>query len=137
MPELSRFLLGDWLKPDFITGVIGNKDKQYWEGQYTTSDGNKHHRKIFNEQNIWVVEDNLQGSFSFAIIGFNISLQEYNLQSNIIRTVWGTITIPVNTRFKIASSATSLYYQEKQDVHRLEIMVRRSGLHKTRFELAL
>ena len=135
MQELSRFLLGGWLKPDFIADIVGDKYKQSWEGQYTTADGNKHHRKVSIEQDVWLVEDDLQGSFSFAIIGFNIVLGEYNLQGNIIVTAWGNITIPENTKFKIVPSTSSWYYREKQKVNRLEIMVNGEGLYKTKFEL--
>jgi len=135
MPELSRFLLGDWLKPDFVSKITRVDQGQQWGGQYTTRNGYRHQRKVYIKPGAWEVADDLGGGFSSATIGFNVLLGEYSIDGNTIETEWGAILIPKNTKYEIVSSSASLYYQERHTVSRIEIMISEAGCYNTKFEL--
>ena len=136
MPELSRFLLGDWLKPDFVSKITHTDQGQQWVGQYTTSKGYRHQRRVSIKQGAWQIEDDLGGDFSSAIIGFNVMLGEYSIDENTIVTDWGAILIPKNTKYEIVTSSASLYYQERHTVSRIEIMISEAGCYMTKFAFA-
>jgi hypothetical protein len=135
MPEISRFLLGDWLKPDYVSAINAIDGIQIWSSQYTSRKGFRHQRTISCQGNIWLVEDNLSGKYKAATIGFNIYLNEYNIEANVIKTSWGVITMPQNRTYRIVESYASRYYQEKAKVLRLEINVNETGRFTTRFDL--
>jgi hypothetical protein len=135
MPEISRFLLGDWLEADFVSRIRSSEGLQFWEGQYTTNKGYTHHRMVSSKGNNWQVEDKLSGAFSAAIIGFNFTVADYLIEENMIIMPWGKIVIPKNTKFKIINSMASHYYQEIHTILRLEISISTAGLFTTRIEL--
>ena len=135
MHELSRFLLGDWVKPDFVHGVAQAGNCQSWEGQYTNSNGFVHNRKIILEENIWHVEDKLQGDFEHAIIGFNISLGHGSINNGVVKGGDINIRLPKNASHKIVETSCSHYYMERHLTQRIETTVRSPGIYRTSFEL--
>ncbi len=135
MHELSRFLLGDWIEPDFVQEIAQAGSCQTWEGQYTNGDGSVHHRKVSLEGNVWLVEDELHGSFEHAIIGFNISLGHNSIKDGMINGDNITIRLPKNASHKIVESSCSHYYMEKHLTKRIETTVSAPGVYRTSFEL--
>jgi len=136
MPELSRFLMGNWLKPDEV-GEIKEEatDSVSWEGSYTDSHSNKQVRKISVHDHIWSVEDTLSGDFRKAEIGFNINDPMCSLNGNVLNTSFGRITIPEGCESYIEETYISEYYNEVRPVQRLKIIVSKSGVYITMIEL--
>ena len=122
MPELSRFLLGNWIKPISISGIRTVSDRQSWEGSYTDSTGINHHRKIvWNNDNAWTVFDTFNGPFYIAVIGYNLINAHYRIKFNVVESFWGTIEVHNSSQISIIDSTTSEYYYNKKPCKRLLI----------------
>lgn len=122
MPELSRFLLGKWIEPDYIGAIKAEAEQQSWEGSYTDSEGNNHHRKIeWNSENTWTILDTFKGKFSNAVIGYNLINADYTLKNNTIKCFWGTIEVQNSSQISLFDSITSEHYQDKTPCKRLVI----------------
>jgi hypothetical protein len=135
MQELSRFLLGNWIEPDFAHGIVKSGNRQIWEGQYTNKYGYVHHRTVSLEDNIWLVEDELHGEFEHAVIGFNVSLGLGTIREGVVEGSDFRIILPNNASHKIIESSCSIYYMEKHLTQRIETTVSTPGLYRTIFEL--
>jgi hypothetical protein len=135
MPEVSKFILGDWIEPDFVREITQAGNCQVWEGQYTTSNRCVHHRRVILEENVWLVEDELLGDFEHAIIGFNISLKHDSIRGGVVEGGDIRIRLPKNASHKIVEISCSHYYMEKHLTQRIETTVRAPGLYRTSFEL--
>ena len=132
MPQLSRFLLGNWLKADH-TGSI-NQDSSgmiEWTGSYYDSNKNYHQRKIISGNNIWIIEDTLEGDFTNARIGFNINYQKVVLEGREVFFPGGRLTVDENVIAILTDSTVSEYYFEKHAVKRLMVEVSKPGTYKT------
>lgn len=135
MPELSRFLMGNWLKPDEVGEIkAGATDSVSWEGSYTDSRANKHIREINILNNTWSVKDTLSGDFRTAEIGFNINDPMCSLNGNVLNTSFGRITIPEGGESYIEETYISEYYNEVRSVQRLKIIVSKPGVYITLIE---
>ena len=122
MPELSRFLLGKWIAPNSIGTIKKEINSQTWEGNYTDSEGNNHHRKIeWIKDNSWIITDNLKGQYNEAVIGYNLVNASYNIKNQIIECSWGTIEVSISSQITIIDSFTSEHYQSIMPCKRLLI----------------
>ncbi len=136
MPELTRFLMGNWLKPDEVGELKAEAaDSVSWEGSYTDSHSNKHIRKISVHDHIWSVEDTLSGDFRKAEIGFNINDQICSLNGNVLNTSFGRITISEDGESYLEETYISEYYNEVRPVQRLKIIVSKPGVYITIIKL--
>ena len=153
MPKISRFLLGNWLKPDKVGEIKkDNEGWQYWEGQYTDNAKNTHKRKISTNGKTWLIEDTLTGSFKTATIGFNLNTTEAQLQDHICTTPFGTITINTNrqqppktfgansqqpiTKLSLTTTPISEHYYQKRSIQRLNITITKPNTYLTTIHLA-
>ena len=127
MPRLSRFLLGNWIKPDEIGSIKNYPDGgQSWIGSYTDGNKNSHRRNITFRDNIWIIEDELSGNFQSATIGFNFMTEQLSINDSIIGTSWGEINLSPNLHFEIKPGFASDYYWEKHFTNRLVIQLNNS-----------
>ena len=133
MPRLSRFLLANWIKPDYISEIKEYSGDIHWEGSYTDSRKNKHHRILSIKDNIWKLEDYFSGDFNHAYIGFNFKNENLALNKNKINTSWGDILIKGSSNFYIKKSYCSDYYWEKHLIERLIIIPDKSNHITTKF----
>jgi len=136
MLKLSRFLLGKWLK----VHAVGNIETQSsgtisWKGSYFDNYKNKHQRKIVVENNIWIIEDTLEGNFKDAIIGFNINTLDCVLEKNKLTSPFGAFVLPEQSESSINETYISEYYFQKRKITRLNIRVSKPGKYKTIFNL--
>lgn len=136
MPKLGRFLLGNWLKAEQISGLQNNvDDSQEWSGSYTDNHGNHHSRSVSVKENIWQITDTLSGIFKEAIIGFNIADNSCNLVEHTLNTNFGDIRISENSVPTLGVSIASTYYMEKHPIKRLSISVSKPGTYITIIEI--
>lgn len=137
MPKISRFLLGKWLKPDFIGELIKINQRIWeWEGQYTDNFKNTHRRSISTDGITWIIHDTLSGNFHQAVIG-------YNLNSDGIVLNAGTCTLPEAeisfegdiSKLTLDEAFVSKHYFELRKIYRLNIHVSKSGTYTTIIKL--
>lgn len=135
MPEISRFLLGFWIKPDQIGELEKIGGGYRWAGQYRIASNCIHRRTILSENGVWIIEDELKGDFKKATIGFNIPMVEFQVEENIISLNWGRIITPSEGKIIVKTSKASLFYFEMHETARIEIEVSKSGRYQTKVEL--
>ncbi len=131
MPKVSRFLLAEWLKTDFVSDLVEENGVASWGAGYTDRAGNKHIRYIKMKESQWTVEDTISGNFKSAIIGFNIDDELCRLDGRKVLLSNATIEAPDNTYSDIEDTIISQYYFQKRTIKRLNIKVDRPGTYKT------
>ncbi|MDZ7775710.1 MAG: heparinase II/III-family protein [Bacteroidales bacterium] len=132
MPKLSRFLMANWLKAE--TALLKDKenaDAVKWEGSYTDTFGNNHHREVELYNNQWIITDKFSGNFIKVVIGFNINSNECYSKSNLINTPAFKIHAPKKAKAELKEIWASQYYQEKHIIKRLEMTVYKPGTYET------
>jgi hypothetical protein len=136
MPDLSRFLMGKWLKPDRIGEIETITDGIVsWEGSYADNQANKHIRRISVLNHTWCVEDALSGNFKKAEIGFNINDPDCTFENNKIITSFGIITFPAGSEVCLEEKQISEYYNELRTIRRLKNIISRPGIYRTVIQL--
>ena len=136
MPKLSRFLLGNWVKPKEIGEIINSSEGTVsWNGCYIDNYKNRHQRKIVVKSSEWIIEDTLSGNFSTAIIGFNLNTLSCELKGNQLNTSFGYFTLPENAACTITKTIISEYYFSKRIISRLNIEITKAGTYKTYIHL--
>jgi hypothetical protein len=135
MPEISRFLLGLWIRPDQISELEKIEGGYRWGGQYGIGSNYVHSRTISTGNSVWIVEDELKGDFNMATIGFNVPMDEFHVEKNIISLNWGRIITPLEGKIVAKTSKASLFYHEMHETLRIEIEVPKSGSYQTMIEL--
>jgi len=136
MPQISRFLLSEWLQADEISEVSQAEGTLLWIGRYKTPSGYTHQRSIKVVENVWWIDDELEGSFQSATIGFNFSDPNYiHKEQNILNTKAVQITVNSECIIQVKKSNRSLYYLELEEINRMEVIVRKPGRYTTIIEL--
>jgi len=136
MPAISRFLMGRWLKAESISEVFIDAAKETtWSGSYVDVYKNRHFRKVSYSENVWIVDDTLEGTFGKAVIGFNINQSHVSLEGNRLETSFGFIVGPEDSVAVIKESVASDYYFEKHPVFRLTYTVQKPGKYTTKIML--
>lgn len=132
MPQLSRFLLGNWLRVDHIGNIQEDSaGLTEWTGSYYDNNRNRHQRKITSGNNLWIIEDTLEGNFANAKIGFNINYQKVILAGREVFFPGGKLTFDAKVTATLTDSPVSEYYFEKHLVKRLIMEVDKPGIYKT------
>ena len=134
MPQISRFLMAEWLKSSHTGDIIEVGNNVQWSGSYKDNCGNIHTREIMGSANKWIIKDTLEGKFKSAQIGFNISDQSAKIISgSVCQFQQGKISF--DGAGKLADAYVSEYYYEKESIRRLIIEVKKPGVYKTVIEL--
>jgi len=140
MPQLGRFLLGQWLSADQIGRIVENEDGwRTWCGMYGDWRGNRHQRQVNWKENAWVVEDKLDGPFERASIRYRLIADDCHLEGHRVFASWGRIEVSgTDLEVCLVDGEESLYYQQKQQVDVLEIRPgRRCHTITTRIDLGM
>ncbi len=103
MPTISRFLLGDWIKPKQIGEIFQSDDELSWQGSYLDYKGNEHQRKISLTDSELEITDNIQANEEAKV--------HYHLQQKNIETLGIKINYPDST--KIEQSMYAAFYMHK------------------------
>ncbi|WP_372948080.1 heparinase II/III family protein [Mariniphaga sp.] len=132
MPAISRFLAGNWLKPE--TAVLETLEKtnaSKWTGSYKDSFGNRHKRSVEITDNKWIIVDTLSGSFNKVLAGYTLNTSEWKLMDGKILTPFFDIELPVDTTAQLKDTFVSDHYQEKHSLKRIEIAINKPGIYTT------
>jgi hypothetical protein len=138
MPQLSRFLMGKWIKPKFIGEIETKLSGEFsWQGAYQDHHRNHHRRRIRVSEDTWIIEDTLSGDFMKAVIGFNINTPTCILNNNVLLMPIGTISTMEGTKCFLTETIISDHYLQKQRIQRLNIPITQSGTYTTIIKLQL
>jgi hypothetical protein len=136
MPELTRFLMGKWIKPDNTGEILKDANGEFsWEGSYTDQAGNVHTRRVSVKDKTWVLKDTLSGNFRYAEIGFNINDTECSLSGSIISASFGTVILPEDAKVVLGDTYISEHYNELRQVKRVKATVVSPGTYFTVIQL--
>lgn len=141
MPKLSRFLFGDWLKPNTITSILSDRSEYICAAGYIDAKNAKHIRKICLSKERLIVEDLISGFEKKAVMRWRLLDSEWTLDSRNGRVVVSngghllTVVsdIPIISA-KLTEGWSSLFYMQKQRAPVLEIEVNTSGSLITEFQ---
>jgi len=146
MPRISKFLLGNRLKPEFTGSIkIDNDGTTSWKGSYIDNKKNRHQRTISVKNNVWTIEDTLSGNFKTATIGFNLNTTEARLEGNTCTAPFAIIIFNAKSQKLIANSQKpkanlintiiSEYYFQKRKINRLNFQITQPGTYITQIKL--
>ncbi|TLX75671.1 hypothetical protein E9993_08920 [Labilibacter sediminis] len=124
MPRLSRFLLGNWIKPLSLSAIGQSANETYtWKGSYIDYLKNIHSREVKWSEDNWQITDCVSGTAESVIIGFNFDKYKYSLDENskTILLPWGSISVSNCEKIEVISHSVSQYYMKSRPVNRLVI----------------
>ena len=133
MPQISRFLYGKWLKPEFIEADIN--DNKISAG-YTDYCGNTHSRTISEFHKGWSIEDNINGSAETAVLRYLLAPGDWRIDGFCVINSEMTVKLESNIiqNVNLKTGWESLHYMEKQPIPVLEIELAVPGIVKTFIE---
>lgn len=130
MPKISRFLYGAWLSDLSKTShdtdnIIG--------GEYRDWQGAIHRRKVSNEENGFLIEDEVEGNSKKAIIYWRLFDTTWVLDKNTLSSEICTISWPLTLDIQVSllESIESLYYYESNPVPVLAISLKTPAQFRT------
>jgi hypothetical protein len=116
MPRLGRFLFGEWLKP---ADVNYDELKKMAGASYRDWRGNFHRRRLRLEPGTLKVDDEIDGSFSNAVLRWRLAEGDWHLESNTVTNGSCKLTIlssmPIK-RLEIVKRDESLHYLERRTI---------------------
>ncbi len=133
MPVIGRFLLGNWLKPNQLSEIqCSNGNNISWQGSYKDQHNNLHKRKITVENDTWLIEDELEGSFNTARIIFNVINDNYEVASQAFISSWGKVFVENFIKLEVAESIHAPHYHDMEASKRLIIHVEKNTVVRTK-----
>ncbi len=136
MPRISRFLFGNWLKPDFVEPIEVEGVAQTWAAQYTDSFGASHKRAVRLEPERLVVTDSVLGFNDKAVLRWRLCPGEWSFDGNQAVCDGMVIIVSVNQKpavMRVVEGFESRYYNEINSLPVLEIEVTASAEFQTVF----
>ena len=133
MPDISRFLYGNWLTPNFTEFDKSNNSASCG---YTDHMGNEHNRSVYETQNGWKIKDNIITKSSSATLRFLLSPDEWELNDNTLANsdLNMSFSSDIIEGIVISNGWESLFYMEKQEIQVLEVSLAGSGTVETLIE---
>lgn len=140
MKRISRFLYGNWpsgkLK-SFLSGEF------YGSGsaQYSDYLGNRHERKVFVENRVWQITDNISGFSGYAVLRWRLCKAKWHILENQLVSEKAIIEIETETEsleaIKLNKGYHSDFYNQVLDIEVLEIIVNKSCTIHTTIKLPI
>ncbi len=72
MPRISRFLFGDWIRGE-TSDIEREGNAISWSGRYRDRNGASHLRSVTARCNEWLIDDEISGNFSSAVLRWRFS----------------------------------------------------------------
>ncbi len=118
MPGIGRFLMGKWVKPDFVNNIESNHDgTMSCRAAYTDHLGCTHQRCIKWNSDTWVVEDLFKGKYEKVQVRYRLLPEQYSMNGQILTAPWGQMEVLTpECEVRLEKGLESLYYWEKQNV---------------------
>ena len=139
MPRLSRFLLGDWLKTDYLEPLRTDQEKQSFAAGYTDRLRASHRRSVLLRSGKLEVTDQISGFRECAVLRWRLRPGDWTLDAETMAVSSAEFclriasSVPVR-RFEIVEGWESRYYLKKTPLPVLEIEVDQAAELVTTFE---
>lgn len=130
MPRLSRFLLGDWLKPIDKQGLQITDSVQSFGVGYKDRFNCRHKRQVELSDTKLLISDSLTGFKDRAICRFRLAPLEWELVGNELSSDCCTIKFSADVtiiRQELTIGKESRYYYQESDLPVLEIEIQKTG----------
>lgn len=137
MPQLGRFLFGDWLRAEDVQTVYTSLEGVTAAAAYQDRHAARHHRHVFLTQNRMICTDTVSGNFTNACLRWRLAPLDWTLNGQKAQTGGKVISVSSDNDplfLNITKTMESRYYQKKDSVPVLEIFVRRPCTIKTEIE---
>ncbi|MFW5731413.1 MAG: alginate lyase family protein, partial [Desulfonatronovibrionaceae bacterium] len=123
MPRIGRFLMGRWIKPDFVSNIESNHDgTMSCRAAYTDHLGRTHQRCIEWKNDVWKVVDQFKGNYEMVQARYRLLPEQYSINGHILTASWGQMEVLTpDCEVRLEKGLESLYYWEKQDVELLVV----------------
>lgn len=143
MPRLSRFLLGDWLKTDWLQSLKEDAQGVHFGAGYRDNRGGTHRRHISLEDALLRVEDDVTGFTRKAVLRWRLWPRDWQLdgapdaprlvsKQNRKQTLTVRSSKPI-VRCELVEGWESRHYMEMTKVSVLEVEVEESCSMVTEF----
>lgn len=123
MPRIGKFLWGEWLKAERVTGSDLWVRERRWQCSFTDYLGARHNREVSQKSGNWLVSDSLSG-FLTATLRWHLEDKQWSLNGNIVESDDIKIIIrasgPISLR--LVCGWKSLYYSQRIEVPILEVL---------------
>jgi hypothetical protein len=118
MPKLSRFLYGEWLKTKVLKSLKQEGGAWWWQGEYRDYLGCKHRREVMQEENKYIIIDDISGFNNKAILRWHT--KDFNWQETNEGWISDHVEIKVKSdhgavKLKKSMNKVSLYYHDLED----------------------
>jgi hypothetical protein len=129
MPQLGRFLYGNWVRVVGEPAITTSADGQSWMGSYTDVWGAQHKRTVQLRADALSVLDQVQGFKQNAVLRWRLAPGNWSQNETGCASAMGRIrvesSVPIR-RISLESGWESLHYLEKSAVPVLEVEVGQS-----------
>lgn len=128
MPQLGRFLFGDWLRAEDVQTVYAGSEGVTAAAAYKDRHAARHHRHVFLTQNRMICTDAVSGSFTNACLRWRLAPLDWTLDGQKARS--GSKLISVSSDIgplcvNLNNTLESRYYHHKDTTPALEIVVQK------------
>ncbi len=126
MPHLGRFLFGDWIKPSSVGTLVVSNEMQSWSGSYVDHDGCFHKRTVCLKDNIWEIDDEIEGYKKSAVLRWRLKPGDWHIEGSRCRCDNIMIEVSSDTcfnRLEVVEGLESRHYYEKNNIPVLEVEV--------------
>jgi hypothetical protein len=142
MPRLSRFLLGDWLKTDFVSSLSKRGEFIRFGAGYTDRFGASHRRIVLLSSTCMRVTDKIRGFANRAVVRWRIMPGDLHViivssYKVVVRRIQAPLfnievksTVPIE-RAEVVEGWESRHYLQKENIPVLEIEVSNEGFLTT------
>jgi hypothetical protein len=125
MPRISRFLYGRWIRPSFVSELIGGEGEVSWHGSYRDAWGHAHARSVSVFRDRWLVADDIREFGEQATLRWRLIPADWRVQGNRVSSEVAEITISANVKIEVALEEgwESRYYFEKARIPVIRILI--------------
>jgi hypothetical protein len=139
MPRLGRFLFGDWLVTETVSGPKQDGDRQTVSASYRDRTGARHARRVELAPDRLVVVDDIDGLRQKAVLRWRLQPGEWRIDGSTVTDGHTRLSIAASMpigRIEIVPGWEARYYLQKSKLPVLEVEVGSAGRLTSRFEFA-
>jgi hypothetical protein len=136
MPQLSKFLFGDWLMSKEIKTFTDNNHFLNASASYNDNYNNKHQRTITLAEDSLICNDKIEGNFKEACLRWRLITQDWQLKDKIFSSGKYAISIEIDGSLvmpTIDHTLESLYYNQKNKACMIYVIVNKPSTLVTKF----
>jgi hypothetical protein len=136
MPQISKFLFGEWLKSKEIIPVKNYQDSLTASATYEDKFKNTHKRKIILTEKEFICHDEIDGNFKEACLRWRLIPQQWQIKDKIFCNQNYSISIEVNGKLItpiMDKTLESIYYHQQNEVPMIYTIVNKPSTLITKF----